>query len=163
MKIIVLSDTHGSVNQSCDIVSACQNGLDLVVHLGDTARDFENIKSEFPHIPFMCVAGNNDFWCNSYDKELLINLDGVRVFLTHGHNYSVKSTMDKLIVKSIEINADIVLFGHTHTCEKFRFQNTLFFNPGTLLNNNFGIIHIKDGVLASADICTWDSFSKRII
>ncbi len=162
MKIIVLSDTHGRVREAIDIISACQNGLDAVVHLGDTVKDFENIKSEFSQISFTCVAGNNDFWQNSFDKDLVLNLDGVKMFLTHGHAYSVKSTMDKLILKGIETGVDIVLFGHTHVSEKFRFQNTLFFNPGSLLNNNFGIIHTKDGALVSAESFTWDSFLKRI-
>lgn len=163
MKIIVLSDTHGRVKEAVDIISACQRGLDLVIHLGDTVRDFEYIKSEFPEIPFLCVAGNNDFLQNGFDKEIFINLDGTSVFLTHGHAYSVKSTMDKLVFKAHEKDADLVLFGHTHVCEKFYFENVLFFNPGSLLNGNFGIIHLTGGIIADADFYTWDSFLKRIV
>jgi predicted phosphodiesterase len=46
--------------------------------------------------------------------EQTINLDGIRIMMTHGHNYGVKSTLTPIISTAVRNNVDILLFGHTH-------------------------------------------------
>ena len=114
MKIIVMSDTHGSVRDATNAILACRTGCDLVIHLGDTVRDFECIKLAFPDIAFIGVAGNNDFFSNGYDSECLLDLDGVKTFICHGHEYGVKRSIDSLLWRAQAKDAALVLYGHTH-------------------------------------------------
>lgn len=163
MKIIVISDTHGALNDAVDVISACRIGCGAVLHLGDVARDFEHIKNAFPEIPFVGVAGNNDFFNNSLDKECLLNLDGVNIFMCHGHEYGVKRGLDNLIWRAEEKNADIALYGHTHEASKETFDNILLFNPGAMKDGQFGIIHTHNGKIASADFHRLDRLTRKII
>ena len=97
MKIIVLSDTHHDLSTSTAIINACRVGCDLVIHLGDTVRDFENLKVTFPDINFIGVQGNNDFFVTTVEREMFLNLDGVKVLICHGHEYGVKRSKDQLL------------------------------------------------------------------
>ncbi len=158
MKIIVMSDTHSRWRDAVDIIHACKVGCDLVIHLGDTIRDLENIKSAVPDVNIVGVLGNNDFFAPSYPKELTLDLDGVRTFICHGHEYGVKFSTQSLKYKALEKECTLALFGHTHMCEKSLEDGVLLFNPGAVKDGKFGVIHIKDGAL-DADFYTWD-FSK---
>ena len=58
-------------------------------------------------------------------------LDGVKFFLTHGHRYSVKYTLDALLNAAYFAGANIVLFGHTHRAVNETMQGLYVVNPGT--------------------------------
>lgn len=74
---------------------------------------------------------------------------------THGSNENVKYGLDKLIKKANDINADIVLFGHTHIPFTDYIGSKLYImNPGSLgsprdaTRGTYGVIDIfGDGVL----------------
>ena len=86
--------------------------------------------------------------------EQIINLDGVRIMMVHGHNYGVKMTLTPLINTATENKADIVLFGHTHVPFELTvmpendrgvmLQKPLYImNPGSLKDGaSFGIITV---------------------
>ena len=44
----------------------------------------------------------------------MLNLEGHRILLTHGHRYGVKNGLGGLLNRAAQEGADIVLFGHTH-------------------------------------------------
>ena len=163
MKIIIISDTHGAVNDTVDAISACRNGCDLILHLGDVVRDFEYIKNAFPEIPFVGVLGNNDLFSHSYDKECFFNLDGLSFLICHGHQYGVKRGYETLLWHAQSRAADVVLFGHTHECYKERFGEILLFNPGSMKNGDFGIIHTHNKMIASVDFYHLDRLKRKII
>ena len=50
-----------------------------------------------------------------------------------------------LYYKALEINANYVLFGHTHFQEKFEKGGITFINPGSLKDNKYALI--EDGVI----------------
>lgn len=163
MKIIVLSDTHGHINDAKDIISLCRKGTDLVIHLGDTCRDFDEISSLFPDLQMVGVAGNNDFFRTSVPNELFLNLDGIKFFISHGHQFGVKRDLDTLSFQAMSKGADIALFGHTHIQEKTNTCDLILFNSGAVCEGDFGIIHIHNGVIASVDKHHYDSFRGCII
>lgn len=150
VKVIVISDTHGQIN---DIIKAINEmrGIDLIVHLGDNTKDAVNIKSQ-THIDIINVKGNCDFLDNSTKEDKLIKIKDKRIFLTHGHKYGVKYGLDNLYYKAKEINADIVLFGHTHIPLSVNHDNILFFNPGSttmprgISKRSYGIIELSDQI-----------------
>ncbi|WP_017379848.1 metallophosphoesterase [Paenisporosarcina sp. TG-14] len=126
MRIVVISDTHGETN-SIDQVRHAVGPVDAVFHCGDSELDtqHESLQDAF-------VVGGNCDWDSSYSAEVFTEVNGVKVFMTHGHLWQVKSTLMPLSTRAQELGADVVLFGHTHLLGAELIGNTLFVNPGSL-------------------------------
>lgn len=126
MRIVVMSDTHGETN-SIDQVRHAVGPVDAVFHCGDSELDtqHESLQDAF-------VVGGNCDWDSSYSAEVFTEVNGVKVFMTHGHLWQVKSTLMPLSTRAQELGADVVLFGHTHLLGAELIGNTLFVNPGSL-------------------------------
>ena len=164
MKILVFSDSHNDVSNMYEIIRAC-NDASLIVHLGDMCIDYKKIKSLFPDVPSVAVKGNNDYFENEFDYDYVANFEGVKCLFTHGHRYSVKSGVSTLSKRSSLLKARLVLFGHTHTPFREKIGDTLFFNPGSIGYGRpatFGIIHLDNSVIQSADILSYDTNTKMI-
>ena len=59
MKILVLSDSHGNVDNMVQAVT--HTAPDWILHLGDVMADGEKLHAMFPEIPFEQVPGNCDY------------------------------------------------------------------------------------------------------
>ena len=77
------------------------------------------------------VRGNCDITLE-YPLERVIEVMGKRIFITHGHMYNVKNEYNTIFYKAKEINADIVLFGHTHKSIISNYDNLSIMNPGSI-------------------------------
>lgn len=107
-----------------------QQQPDAVFHLGDCERDTQRLEKEFPGLPLYRVCGNCDR--EPVNPEVLqLTLDGVKFFLTHGHRFSVKYTLNALLNAAYFASADMVLFGHTHRAVNETMQGLYVVNPGT--------------------------------
>ena len=127
MRILVLSDSHGNVENMARCVELTEP--DVILHLGDCQRDAEALHRQFPSLPMQSVPGNCDW--GSYDQpERLIELGGVRILMLHGHTRNVKSSPMAAMYAAREYGAQVLLFGHTH--------RPLVDNDGTLLTLNPG-------------------------
>ncbi len=131
MKILVLSDTHGSIERAEEVIRQNRKS-DLIIHLGDNIRDADDLSYIFPEILMESVRGNCDFVAPETPSEKLLEYMGVRIFITHGNAYSVKNGYSRLIHKAAHVDADLVLFGHTHIAETFAHGKAIFLNPGSL-------------------------------
>ncbi len=127
MKILAFSDSHHDV--SGVIYPIQSENPDFVIHLGDNIDDIKQVEKMFPNVVFHSVKGNCDF--SSIESEKTIAIGGKNFFITHGHKYSVKSTYNRVIQKGGEMNADIVMFGHTHIAFCQLQNNTWIVNPGS--------------------------------
>ena len=126
MKIAVFSDLHGGSEQA---MRDAFERYDYVVFLGDGLMKIRHFEYEFPE-KFLFVRGN----CDGYDETPLrrvLDFDGVRVMLTHGHEERVKYGLIPLLGVAKEERADVVLFGHTHRPETIKTDGILFVNPGS--------------------------------
>ncbi len=130
MKILVISDTHGDINKAEEAIKA-NKGVDLIIHLGDYFRDAQKLSDMFPNIPIEYIYGNSDFMIDDVPAEKLLKVCGKRIFLTHGHRYSVKWDYEKLYRKAEEQHADILLFGHTHIPDLIKKDKFYILNPGS--------------------------------
>ena len=63
MKILVLSDSHGNVDNMARCVEMV--GPRHILHLGDCLRDAEALHDLFPDIPMTTVPGNCAISCSS--------------------------------------------------------------------------------------------------
>lgn len=128
MKIVIVSDTHGNSDSFYEIVSRNQTA-DLVIHLGDGEREFEDIRNAFPLIAFLSVRGNND-WGNALLVNT-INLEGHRIYMTHGHRFDGMSIASYVAAVAKENECKIALFGHTHVPFYEIKSGVHVFNPGS--------------------------------
>ena len=75
---------------------------------------------------------------------------GVRFMCMHGHSYGVKSSLDRAVYAAEENEADILLYGHTHTPKDTVVnldggKSIRVFNPGSVgrgYPSSYGIIEI---------------------
>lgn len=111
MRIGVVSDSHGNLYM-LDKAIKMMEPLDLIIHLGDEYKDIIKLKEKYK-LPIEYVSGNNDF-IGEKISEKLINIKGNNIFITHGHKYNVYYGIDSLYFKALEVNANLVLYGHTH-------------------------------------------------
>ncbi|NTW99257.1 MAG: metallophosphoesterase [Geobacteraceae bacterium] len=131
MKVLVISDTHGSANRAFKIHSRAEP-VDAIIHLGDGAGDADLLR-EALDVPVINVAGNCDPGSNA-PRERVWVCEGKRFLLTHGDAYQVKSGLVRLLQRAEGIGADAVLFGHTHQRLLEYHAGLLLVNPGTLSN-----------------------------
>lgn len=150
MKIAVISDTHG---MNKDIIEALVSidKPDMLIHLGDYVEDGEKI-SKILGIPLTIVSGNGDPGSN-YDEDQLIEVNGKKLFLTHGHRYKVVRNLDTLYYKALEMGADIALYGHTHVPVNIVYDDLIIMNPGSpslprsqSATKTFGLISIGEEI-----------------
>ena len=154
MRILVLSDSHKNLGNLKRVLSEIE--YDYVLFLGDYVADILNFAKPLKNKLFI-VKGNGDGDIN-FDDDMLIEISGKKIFMTHGHKYGVKMGMNKLFQKADELKADIAVFGHTHISFQTKLENgTIILNPGSvgkgmLKNNTFGMIIIDDDGLVTTKI-----------
>ena len=144
MKILVLSDSHGELNNMLQAV--LRESPDMIFHLGDCWRDGQRLKALCPGIPFFQVPGNCDYR-SSESAELLLTLDGKRILLCHGHTYGVKQSLIAAGLAAEEQDLDLFLFGHTHRPLVDKRGKTLFLNPGSIGQSRacYGLVTLENG------------------
>lgn len=135
MRVGVFSDSHGD-HEALDELLERMGALDAVCFLGDVARDAEHLKERLAALPnqpqLYAVRGNNDYYSTcTLPWELLIELGGVCIYMTHGHR--LVSLMN-LAYKAQECGAQVALFGHTHKALCETAQGVLLLNPGSAGN-----------------------------
>lgn len=145
-RIIVISDTHRHMDYALRVLDNLSE-YDMIIHLGDYSADAARLERLYKNVTVVSVCGNNDFPSPSSPAEREIEIDGVKLFLTHGHKYGVKFGYERIYLRALELGAQVVLFGHTHVpiCEKE--DRVLMLNPGGYNSNSrsVGIIEIDDG------------------
>lgn len=152
MKILVLSDSHSSLRFMRSYIDSVKP--DAVVHLGDHYEDGEVLAQENPNRIVYQVAGNCDRYCTpQHACELLVcSVGGVKLFMTHGHRYSVKSGEDALLAAAREQDAQAVLYGHTHRTVCRREPDGIWvLNPGSCAaaDATAGIIVTENGKITA--------------
>lgn len=144
MRILVFSDSHGDFTRM-DKAVRMHKSAEVIIFCGDGENDIEYIKRKYPDKMYICVRGNND-WASSFNSTETVVLENKRIFITHGHRYSVKAGLYTLVCAAREQKADIVVFGHTHVpCTEYD-DGLYILNPGSChgYSSTFGYIDITD-------------------
>ena len=129
MKILVISDTHGS-DRNLNLVLEKEKGIDLMIHLGDLCG-LEDYIEEMTGIPCYMVRGNNDYRSN-LPAESVIMVGKHRTLLTHGHYFAIACDTADLRRYARGLDCDIVMYGHTHIPEIETVGGITVVNPGSL-------------------------------
>lgn len=151
MKIVVFSDSHGKLDWMIAAVEAEQP--DHIFFLGDHERDGWDLSRLYPAIPLNAVKGNCDYGPGLTDW--VVELEGVRFLLTHGHLYGAKTGCSGLAAAGARCGADVICFGHTHRTADVQEPGwPRLFNPGTIGGpygqpTTYGVLHVKGGELTA--------------
>lgn len=146
MKLLIASDIHGDIAAARAVVDEYRrSGADRLVLLGDLLyhgprndlpKDYapkeviallNSVKDEL-----LCVRGNCDTEVDQMVLEFpiladyaLIEADGVRMFVTHGHKFN----LDNLPPLKM---GEVLVHGHTHVRAMVEFgDKNLYVNPGS--------------------------------
>ena len=155
IKILVFSDSHSNSKYIEKALEIHGGVCDLVVFLGDGVRDADYVKGKYPSIPFFIVRGNCDFFGQEYPIYSVLDLDGIRVLVTHGHTFGVKGGYERIANVAKELEADAAFFGHTHMPMDDIYdidgKRIRLFNPGSIAyGGTYGVVNTSRGVLVTS-------------
>lgn len=166
MKIIAFSDSHGNVNLLRDAVEQATRGarIDACVHCGDGVRDLDAVapilRAHNPDIRLYAVRGNCDL--GAFDMPVLeqFELNGVRMFATHGHVYNVKTEYGALLCAAEARGAKVAFFGHTHRPLLEPAHGLYLINPGAICqhmpgNIAYAQVTVEADGKVRADLMPW--------
>lgn len=122
MVVGLIADTHGLVRSG---VFTALAGVELVLHAGDVGG---GVLEELQAIaPVRAVMGNTDDpWDPRLERSLGLDVGGVSVHLSHGHELG-QPRPDTLLAR---YDARVVVYGHTHRALVHRAGTRLAVNPG---------------------------------
>ncbi len=126
MRILVVGDTHGRISPLINKIRELE--FDYMFFTGDFIADASKIVRRKP-IKYKGVRGNCD--PRTGHEEQIIEMDGKRFYLIHGHQLSAKKGHDLIWQRGKEIGADAVIFGHTHKACSEKIGGIWLINPGS--------------------------------
>ncbi|WP_332897585.1 metallophosphoesterase [Haladaptatus sp. CMSO5] len=128
--ITVVSDTHGNTGHRLSgRVFDAVSEADLVLHAGDFYTEAALSAFEQEATRLEAVYGNTDVHAirSRLPAERVIEFDGLRIALTHGHEHTDTS----LTMFGRQANAHLVVFGHSHEPGFEQRGDIGFLNPGS--------------------------------
>lgn len=128
--LVVVGDTHGTTSANLEgRLLADVERADVVLHTGDFLT--ESVVDEFEAVSrrFLAVHGNNDSKevCERVPERVAITELGVELVMVHGNNHSHTG----LEMLGREEEADVVVFGHSHSPQIVDTGAVYLFNPGS--------------------------------
>ena len=129
MKLLLISDTHGKTGNLRQLLARLKD-IGMILHMGDVEGDEDMIRS-MAACPAEFVRGNCDVFSREPSEQLL-EVQGHKIFMCHGHRHNVKSGLSMLEAAAREKGADIALYGHTHLPDCVWKEDMVIVNPGSL-------------------------------
>lgn len=122
MRILLISDSHEV------LVQEDFSKYDAVIHCGDYGKSRPILEENHVHY----VIGNCD---TKGPKELILELFGRKIFVTHGHYYGVKEGYERVMYRALELGCSVCVFGHTHIPIWQPKEDLLTMNPGAYMDD----------------------------
>lgn len=123
--VLIVSDSHGLTTELSQIKQ--QHKADYLIHCGDSELDVDAPELE----GYVKVGGNCDA-DTRFPEEQIVDAEGIKLFVTHGHLFQVKTNLMPLSYRAEEEQAQVVCFGHTHIAGAEKNGNQLLVNPGSI-------------------------------
>ena len=161
MIVGLVSDSHGDT-AAIDRMLAMPGakGAECWLHAGDFVVDADYLEMVSGKKVYK-VAGNGDWPHNKAPEDLLVELSGFRIMLTHGHEHGVRYGTEILAENALNMGADIAIYGHTHIADITQAAgggNLLILNPGSVSrprDDSFGsfmLLYLERGREPEADL-----------
>lgn len=163
MKILILSDSHSALSFMRECIESIKP--DYIIHLGDYYDDASAMSEEYPNIPLVQVPGNCDrYRCPPFVQEIEIRkIDGMNLYLTHGHRHMVKQHLDMLLRDSRKCHAAAALYGHTHIADCHQEADGLWvLNPGScgFYGGSAGLMETNHGKIVNCRIIRQENLEE---
>ena len=143
-----------------------QAGVQQILHAGDIMSQV--VLDELAQVaPVQAVRGNREIWnLKHITSHLQLEIDGVRIGLTHGHGkmYNYLSEKFDIAIKGKRVGrylqrvvadfpkAQVIVFGHLHVAGILNLEGKLVINPGSAscpfsrsLKPSVGLLYIESG------------------
>lgn len=152
MRVLVVSDSHSGLSYMKLWATVLKP--QVILHLGDYYEDGKVLEELFPGTRVLQVPGNCDrYRCMGTEPEIIFtSLDGVNIFMTHGHLHHVKSGLGGLIRTARTARADVAFYGHTHEALILELEDGLrVMNPGSCGSSggSVGLMEIEQGKIVT--------------
>lgn len=132
MNYLIVSDTHGNIENLEMVIDFCGTQISGIIHCGDGVRDIAAITMKRISIPsYYSVKGNMDANSNA-PLIATLGIDNKKILVFHGHTVNIETILDDTAVMAKKEQAQVVLFGHTHIPLYKRCNGVLIINPGSL-------------------------------
>lgn len=160
MKVVVFSDPHGDKKVVERILNWNKDSKHFL-SLGDT-----ELPQDYLMDNNVTLVMGNHIGDAGFVYERVVEIEGLRIFMTHGHKYNVHRTLDLLVDTARSNKYDLVLFGHTHILEIEHVGKVQFLNPGSCarprntLPPTYAVLDITDKKLT---ITIKDAIDNRTI
>lgn len=158
----MISDSHGRAELVDLALESQVIAPDAVLFLGDGLHDLRVL--EYQDLCVRCVRGNCDFSATFEGERVpehaLLEVGAYRILMMHGHTHGVKGGMERAVAFAAQMDADVLLYGHTHKQRQEWLdagtavgsmelkKPLLICNPGSLYEGNFGTLCVRnDGIL----------------
>ncbi|HSV56896.1 MAG TPA: YfcE family phosphodiesterase, partial [Magnetospirillaceae bacterium] len=106
--------------------------LDLVIHLGDGARDLDRLAADvLSGVPRLVVKGNTDSDAR-LPPSRVTEIGDRRLYISHGHAALASGSLLPLVLAARAAGASACLYGHTHIPHRAISDAILILNPGSL-------------------------------
>lgn len=92
MKILILSDTHGELDATREVIHE-HSDADLMIDLGDIGFDLKELDG------FVIVKGNHDK-ATKLPREKVIEVMGHRILCTHGDMFEAETIEEVFAMKT---------------------------------------------------------------
>ncbi|MBP5342423.1 YfcE family phosphodiesterase [bacterium] len=125
MQFLIFSDIHGDLSLLDELIE--YYSPDRIFGLGD----FEVSEIELTMRNITGVRGNSLF-DPDYMIDRMIDIDGMKILMTHGHTHGVRSSLLSLKLFAKERLCNMVFYGHTHIAHISEVDNLVIANPGSL-------------------------------
>jgi len=122
--ILAFSDTHSTPLPRK--LKQVAEEADLVFFLGDGVTSLSDFML---HKGFHAVDGNCD--PHVFGTEEIVEVEGLKILLTHGHLYSVKRDLLPLALRAKELGCGAAFYGHTHCARIDEFDGVTLICPGS--------------------------------
>lgn len=125
MKIGLMSDTHDHLEKIREALSIFETGrVEFVLHAGDFVAPFSLVPLQSMSCEWIGVFGNNDGEKQGLQEKSLGKIKPPPLFL------DLHSKKIALLHQFQDVEADIIVYGHTHESEIKQEQDKLIINPG---------------------------------
>ena len=117
----VISDTHGLLRPEA---GTALHGIEMILHAGDIGKP--EILAELSKIaPVTAVRGNNDTgdWARNIPDFQRLEIGGISIYMLH--DLKEFNSADEAI------DADVLIFGHSHKPMIEEREGVLHLNPGS--------------------------------
>lgn len=130
--ILIISDYHKREDKVLELIRKYNPTHTICCGDGESDEEFYTKNN------IISVRGNCDYV--NLPSLSVIEIEGKRILVTHGHLYNVHFDIFKLYMLAIENKADYVLYGHTHNQMVEEYEGITFINPGALKDGNYALL-----------------------